>query len=69
MHRIAALAATETATVPNLVISEGKLIRGWAQANQNLQLNEWAYKEFFAGVIIDEKTGESLEYQELIKKY
>ena len=58
----------ETATVPDLVISESKLTRGWSQANQNLQLDEWAHKEFFAGVIIDEKTGKSLEYRELIKR-
>ena len=34
LHRIAALAATETATIPDLTISESKLTRGWAQANQ-----------------------------------
>ena len=34
----------------------------------NLQLNEWAYKEHFAGAIIDDKIGEKLEYRDLIKR-
>ena len=33
----------------------------------NLQLNEWAYHEFFAGAVIDEDTGKALEYRDLIK--
>ena len=68
LHRIAALAANETATIPNLAILEGKLTRGWTKANQNLQLDEWAFQDCFAGAIIDKTTGESLEYRELIKR-
>ena len=34
----------------------------------NLQLNEWAYQEFFTGAGIDEDTGKALEYRDLIKK-
>ena len=34
----------------------------------NLQLNEWAYQEFFAGAVIDEDIGKALEYRDLIKK-
>ena len=37
-------------------------------ANQHLQLYEWAYKEYFAWAIIDDKTGQSLEYRDLIKR-
>ena len=33
----------------------------------DLQLNEWAYKQHFAGAVIDEETGESLEYRDLMK--
>ena len=62
------LAAKETATIPNLAISEGKLTRGWIKANQNLQFDEWALQDCFAGAIIDKATGESLEYRELIKR-
>jgi len=28
---------------------------------------EWAYHDHFAGAIIDETTGESMEYRDLIK--
>ena len=68
MHRIAVLAAKETATIPHLAISEGKLTRGWTKANQNLQVDEWAFQDCFAGAIIDKTTEESLEYRELIKR-
>ena len=34
----------------------------------NVQLNEWAYQEFFAGTVIYEDTGKALEYRDLIKK-
>ena len=47
LHRISALAAKETATIPDLTISKGKITRGWTKANQNLQLDEWAFKQFF----------------------
>ena len=30
-------------------------------------MSEWAYKDLFAGAVIDEVTGESLEYRDLIK--
>ena len=31
-------------------------------------MDEWAYNDLFAGAIIDSKTGESLEYRDLIKR-
>ena len=34
----------------------------------NLQMSEWSYKDCFAGSLIDEDTGESMEYRDLIKK-
>ena len=66
--RLASLVATESSFVPNLSIRENRLRRGWADANQHLQMSEWAYKEYFAGAIIDENTGEALEYRDLIKR-
>ena len=33
------------------------------------QANEQAYNAFFAAAVLDEETGESLEYRDLIKKY
>ena len=69
LQKIAALAAAETATIPNLVISNSKVSRGWTKASQNLSTAGWAgVQGIFAGTINDEKTGESLEYQELIKR-
>ena len=62
------LAANETATIPRLQIKKDVSTRGYAAANQHLQLDEWAYKDYFAGAVIDGKTGESLEYRDLIKR-
>ena len=67
LERIAALVATETAEIPGLPISENKYKRGLASANRHLQMNEWAFDLYFAGAIIDEVTGKSLEYRDLIK--
>ena len=61
------MTAKKTAIIPNLAISKGKLTRGWTKANQRLELDEWAFQDYFAGAIIDKTTGESLEYRELIK--
>ena len=60
------LAAKETAEVLRLQITPSGSRKGYAAANQHLQLDEWAYKEYFAGAIIDDKTGQSLEYRDLI---
>ena len=69
MYRIATLAAKEKATIPNLTTSKGKFTRGRTnKANQNLQLDEWAFKEYFAGAIIDKTTGESLGARKFIKR-
>ena len=68
LERIAALAAQEQADVLDLTIGERKLTRGWALANHHLQMDEWAFEDYFAGAIIDETTGESLEYRDLIKR-
>ena len=32
----------------------------------HLQLDEWAYDKYFSNVIIDEDTGKSLEYRDLV---
>ena len=54
---------THEATPPDLAINlNRKLSRGWGQANEHLQLSEWAHEMYFAGAIIDETTGKSLEY-------
>ena len=66
LQRIVMLAAKETAEGPRLQITPSGLRKGYAAATQHLQLDEWAYKEYFAGAIIDDKTGQSLEYRDLI---
>ena len=69
LHHIAALVATETAEVPDLIVKQNKLANGMASANQFLQMNEWAYDASeFAGAVIDEAIGKQMEYQDLIKK-
>ena len=68
LQRIVRLAAKETAEVPKLQIKPNGLSKGYAVANQHLQLDEWAYKEYFAGAIIDDETGQSLEHRDLIRR-
>ena len=41
---------------------------GYHCANLSLQLDEWAHDFYFVGAIIDEATGEKLEYRDLIKR-
>ena len=54
MHRIVALTAKEEADVPGVALNKhARYARGYAGANQKLQLDEWAYD--FVGAIIDEK--------------
>ena len=69
LHRIAALAAKETAEVPDLWVKSNKLANGLASANLSLQLNEWAYEgaSGFAGSVIDKATGKQMEYRDLVK--
>ena len=67
LHRIVALAAKATATVPPLAVDQRKLTRGFQVANLNLQLDEWAYKTYFVGAILEEETGRQLEYRDLVK--
>ena len=67
LERIAALAASESAVVPDLPLGTSKYDRGFAAANQHLQMDEWAFEAYFAGVIVDEVTDRSLEYRDLIK--
>ena len=67
LERIAALAACESAEMPDFSITESKYKRGFAAANQHLQMDEWAFELYFAGAIVDEVTGQSLEYRDLIK--
>ena len=68
LNRIVSLVAKETAVVPPLSVEQHKLIRDYASANLILQLDEWAYNTWFVGVILDEKTGDKLEYRDLIKR-
>ena len=62
LHRIAALTVKETALPPGILIQNTEYSRGYAATNKNLQMNEWAYKEYFAAAIIDETTGKAMEY-------
>ena len=66
-HHIAALAANKKAEVPDLSIKNKKLAKRWASANLDLQMKEWAFKEYFAAAVVDKKTGKKLEYRDLIK--
>ena len=67
MH-IINLVAQEKATIPDLAMNtQRKLTRGWSQANEHLQLGEWAHEMLSAGVVIDDVMGKSLEYQDLMK--
>ena len=55
--------------MPTMTIRQNRSVsRGLYQANEALQMKEWAFDELFAGVILDDETGESLEYRDLIKK-
>ena len=68
LHRIVNLVANETTTIPDLRINRKRpTTHGLGHANEALQMAEWAYHEHFAGAIIDEVTGESMEYRDLIK--
>ena len=41
LHRIAALAAKETALPPDLLMRNSKYSSGYGNANKNLQMEEW----------------------------
>ena len=62
------MAADEKASVPPVTIGKKLHSRSLAVAAQHLQITDGPMKEFFAGSIIDEKTGEALEYRDLIKR-
>ena len=64
--RIACLSEKETASIPDLTINSSNMTKRLGRANTNLQLNEWAYQKFFAGAVIDDNTGQALEYRDLI---
>ena len=66
LHRIKFIAANKTADMPDLTVKI-RGTRGLDGANMHLQLDEWAYDEYFANAIIDEETGKLLEYQDLVK--
>ena len=67
LERIEALAAWEDAVVPDLSIRDRKHSNGYSAANKHLQMSEWAFEAYFAGAIIDEITGQSMEYRDLVK--
>ena len=54
--------------MPDFTIKDNKFRRGWASANLDLQMKKWAFQEHFAGAIIDDKTGEKIEYRDLINR-
>ena len=65
-NRIAFLAENETADIPVLKIKR-RGARELGGANMHLQLDEWDYDKYFVNEIIDEDTGKSLEYRDLVK--
>ena len=67
LERVTALPASEIAVMPDLPLNTSKYSRGYAAAYQHLQMEEWAFETYFAGAIVDEVTGRSLEYRDLIK--
>ena len=66
LHRITFLAANKTSDIPALTVNS-RGTRGLGVATMHLQLDEWAYDEYFVNAIIDEETGKSLEYRDLMK--
>ena len=68
LHQIAALVANKKSEMPDLSIKNKKLTREWASANLDLQMKESAFKDNFAGAVIDKKIGEKLKYRDLIKR-
>ena len=64
LHRIAFLAAIN----PDLTIKDNRPTQGLGGANVHLQLSERAYDQHIAGAVIDDDSGEQLEYQDLVKK-
>ena len=65
---IVALVAKKTVTVLPLAVDQHKLTRELYNTNLSLKLDEWTYKIYFVGTILDEKTGKLLEYRDLIKQ-
>ena len=64
LNRIAFLAALN----PYLAIKDNRPTRGVGGANIHLQLSERAYAQHIAGAVINDDTGEKLEYRDLINK-
>ena len=64
--RIAFLAENETDDIPALTI-KSRGAKWLVGVNMHLQLDEWTYDKYFANAIIDEETGKSLEYRDLVK--
>ena len=67
LERIASLAAWESAVVPDLSCRDKKYANSLSAANNQLQMSEWAFEAYFAGAIIDEITGQPMEYRDLMK--
>lgn len=53
--------------MPELACGAVKYQGGYTNANKFLQMDEWAFQQYFAGAIIDEETGQAMEYRDLIK--
>ena len=60
--------------IPPLIVKPiARLTKGYGRANELLQLSHWAWSRlsktdsFYANAIIDEETGKSLEYRQIIK--
>ena len=61
MGRIAVLAASESAVLPDLPIAQSKYNRDFVAANEHLEMNEWAFERHFSRAIVDEVAGRSPE--------
>ena len=48
-------------------MQRSKLAQELGGANLDLQLKEWVFEESFAGVVINDVTGEMLEYRHFVK--
>ena len=64
IHRIAFLATRN----PYLTIKDNRPTQGLGGANVHLQLSERSYAQHISGSVIDNDTGQQLEYRDLVKK-
>ena len=68
LQRIVTLVTQKTAKAQALVVDTWQLMMGFHCFNFNLQLDKWVHNFYFTGTIIDEITGEQMEYRDLTKR-